>query len=181
MRTRLDEIAQSVEEAIDELRNVSHGLYPPVLSDWGLVAALERIPLRASAPLTIRATGIGRHPPELESAVYYCCLEAIQNASKHGGQPVQVSITLRENADELSFEVSDDGRGLDPSEAHAGTGLQNMRDRLGALDGHLAIATAPGRGTVVSGSVPIRDGENTRRPRVSRVPEEGDRPHAAPA
>jgi hypothetical protein len=100
-------------------------------------------------------------------------LEAIQNASNHGGQPVQVSITLRENADELSFEVSDDGRGLDPSEAHAGTGLQNMRDRLGALDGHLAIATAPGRGTVVSGSVHIRDGENTRRPRVSRVPEEG--------
>lgn len=173
-RTRLDEIAESVEEAIDEVRDVSHGLYPPVLSDWGLVAALERIPLRASGQLTIRATGIGRHPPEVESAVYYCCLEAIQNASKYGGPEAQVSVTLRENADELSFEVSDDGPGFDLSEAHPGTGLQNMRDRLGALDGHLSIVTAPGRSTLVSGSVPLADGENTRRPRVVRLPDGGD-------
>jgi signal transduction histidine kinase len=108
-------------------------------------------------------------------------LEAIQNASKHGGRAVQVSVTLRENADELSFEVSDDGPGFDPAEPHAGMGLQNMRDRLGALDGQLSIATEPGRGTVVSGSVPLRDGENTHRPRVARVPENRDRDHAAPA
>jgi signal transduction histidine kinase len=154
-----------------------------VLSDWALVAALERIPQRASAPRTIRATGIGRHPPELESAVYYCCSEAIQNASKHGRYPAQVTVTLRENADELSFEVSDDGRGFELSEAHAATGLQNMRDRLGALDGHLSIATVPGGGTLVSGSRQIVStcSMNIRRPRVSRVPEDGYRPHVAPA
>jgi signal transduction histidine kinase len=153
--SRLDEIGRNVEEALEELREVSHGLYPPVLSDWGLVKALESIQRPSVAPLTIRATGIGRYPAELESAVYYCCLEAIQNATKHGGPAVHVAVTLREDADELRFEVSDDGPGFDLSSVRTGTGLQNMQDRLGALGGHLSIVTAVGRGSVVSGSVPL--------------------------
>jgi signal transduction histidine kinase len=155
VRSRLDGIGQSVEEALEELREVSHGLYPPVLSDWGLVKALESIQRPSVAPLAIRATGIGRYPAELESAVYYCCLEAIQNATKHGGYAVHVTVTLREDADELRFEVSDDGPGFDLPTVRMGTGLQNMQDRLGALDGHLSIVTAVGQGTVVSGSVPL--------------------------
>jgi signal transduction histidine kinase len=155
-RNRLDRIGQSVEDALDEVREVSHGLYPPVLSDWGVVAALERIHVPGDATLEIRATGIGRHPAELESAVYYCCLEAIQNATKHGGPAVRISIALREDAGELHFEVADDGPGFDASTAGGGMGLQNMRDRLGALDGRLAIMTSPDHGgTRVSGSIPL--------------------------
>jgi len=156
LEDRLDAITHSVEEALEELREVSHGLYPPVLSDWGLVTALKRIQLRSVTPIAVRAAGIGRYPAELESAVYYCCLEAVQNATKHGGQAVKVVVTLCDDANELSFEVSDDGPGFDPSAAPAGAGLQNIRDRVGALDGRVSIVTAPGQGTVVSGAVPIR-------------------------
>jgi signal transduction histidine kinase len=112
-------------------------------------------------PLEIRATGIGRYPAELESAVYYCCLEAIQNATKHGGPGVRVSIALREDADGLSFEVRDDGPGFDASTASRGMGLQNMRDRLGALDGRLSISRAGGNGAIVSGVIPLRTSENS--------------------
>src|SRR5215216_325387 len=113
MRDKLHEIGNSVDEALDELRGVAHGLYPPVLSDWGLAAALERIHLHAGAPLAVRATGIGRYAPELESAVYYCCLEAVQNATKHGGPEVRITVALRQHADELTFHVTDDGPGFD--------------------------------------------------------------------
>jgi len=155
LRGKLEGIGHGVEQALDELRDVAHGLYPPVLSDWGLMAALKRIQPGGGASLTLRATGVGRQPAELESAIYYCCLEAVQNSIKHGGQGVQITIVLREHADELTFTVADDGPGFDPSEPHAGAGLQNMRDRLGALDGRLSIVTAPGKGTAVSGSVPL--------------------------
>jgi signal transduction histidine kinase len=154
LRTRVDRMGQSIEDALDEVREVSHGLYPPVLSDWGIVAALERIRVPVDATLEIRATDIGRHPAELESTVYYCCLEAVQNATKHGGPSVRISIALREDAHELHFEVADDGPGFDTPPAGGGMGLQNMRDRLGALDGRLAIMTSHG-GTRVSGSIPL--------------------------
>jgi signal transduction histidine kinase len=169
IRGRLEKIGQRVEEALDELRNVAHGLYPPVLSDLGLVAALERVKLGGGAPLTLRATDVGRHAPELESAVYYCCLEAIHNATKHGGPAVRITVALREHTDELTFEVADDGPGFDPSEPHAGTGLQNMRDRLGALDGDLSIVTTSGKGTVVSGSVPLRVGKPEDEPKAHDI------------
>jgi signal transduction histidine kinase len=99
---------------------------------------------------------VGRHAPELESAVYYCCAEAIQNATKHGGPGVHVTVTLREDPEELSFEVSDDGTGFDPAQPNGGTGLQNMRDRVGALDGRVSISKERDRGTSVSGAVPLR-------------------------
>jgi signal transduction histidine kinase len=156
LRSRLDRVGRHVEDALDEVREVSHGLYPPVLSDWGIVAALERGRAPGNAPLELRATGVGRYPAELESAVYYCCLEAIQNAIKHGGPGVQISIELREDADGLSFEVRDDGPGFDAATASGGMGLQNMRDRLGALDGRLSITRAGGGGTIVSGAIPLR-------------------------
>lgn len=175
-RRKLEQIGDSVEEALDELREVAHGLYPPVLADWGLVAALERVQLHAGAPLTIHAAGISRHPPELESAVYHSCLEAIQNASKHGGPAVAIAVALRQHANELTFQVIDNGPGFDPSQAHTGAGLQNMRDRLGALDGRLSIVTAPGRGTTIAGSVPLRATTTTPRESVARdQPPDGDR------
>jgi signal transduction histidine kinase len=155
---RLEEIGDSLEQAIDELREVAHGLYPPVLTDLGIVAALGTLRRNGRASLTIDGGGVGRHSPDLESAIYYCCLEAIQNATKHGGAGARIAVVLREDDRRLRFEVSDDGPGFDPVVAHLGTGLQNMRDRLGALDGRLSIVSGPGQRTVVAGSVPLRRG-----------------------
>jgi signal transduction histidine kinase len=156
LRTRVDRMGQNVEDALDEVREVAHGLYPPVLSDWGIVAALERIRVPRDAMLEIHATDVGRHAAELESAVYYCCLEAVQNATKHGGPGVRISIALRQDAHGLHFEVANDGPGFDAPTAAGGIGLQNMRDRLGALDSRLVIMTSPGHaGTRVSGSIPL--------------------------
>ena len=155
---RLQDIGTSVEEALDELREVAHGLYPPTLADWGIVRALERVRVPSGASLIMDAAEINRHRPELESAVYYCCLEAVQNATKHGGPAVQIAVTLREQDGELTFRVTDDGPGFDPSHANTGAGLQNMRDRIGALDGRLSIIAAPRQGTTIAGSVPLRSG-----------------------
>jgi signal transduction histidine kinase len=155
VRGRLAEIGDAIEDTIDEVRDVSHGLYPNVLSDHGLVAALQA----AVAPLALESDGIGRHSPQVEAAIYYCCLEAIQNATKHGGPAVSVRVSLHEDAGDLSFRVADDGHGFEPSGPHAGMGLQSMRDRLAAVGGRLSIASSPGQGTVVSGAVPLgRDG-----------------------
>jgi signal transduction histidine kinase len=135
------------------------------------------VALRGPRAVKLSGRRIGRHPPKIESAVYYCCLEALQNATKHGGPAVEISVTLREDADsdELKFEVTDDGPGFDSSEAQSGTGLQNMRDRLSALRGHLTIVTAAVHGTVVSGSIPLRYGESTRDgpSRTARIASEG--------
>jgi len=154
-RERLVKIRQSVEAALAEVRQVAHGLYPPLLAASGLATALRRFRGHATSRPEIDAVGVGRYPPEIESAVYYCCLEAIQNATKHGGRGVDISVALAEEDGHLTFRVVDDGPGFAPGEA-GGFGLQNMEDRLGALGGRLTIASAPGRGTTISGRVPVR-------------------------
>ena len=138
---------------------MSHGLYPPLLSDSGLVAALQSIQRRTPVPLSFDADGVGRYSPEVESAVYYCCLEAIQNATKHGGPNLHISVTLRQDGDQFRFDVEDDGAGFE-AELVNGTGLQNMQDRLGAVGGRLTVRTAPGQGTRVSGRVPQSNRRN---------------------
>jgi signal transduction histidine kinase len=160
LRGRLDAVGESIEATLEELREISHGIYPPVLTDWGIVPALEHVRAGSATAISIRATDVGRYPPEVESAVYYCCVEAVQNAIKHGGPGVRLSIALSADLGELSFTVSDDGPGFQPSGARRGVGLQNMQDRLGALDGRLAIATGPG-GTTVTGSIPLHPDDRT--------------------
>jgi signal transduction histidine kinase len=152
---RLLQITQSVEAALAEVRKVAHGLYPPLLITSGLPTALRRFHEHATSPPEIDAVGVGRYPPEIESAVYYCCLEAIQNATKYGGRGVHVSVALAVDDGHLTFRVVDDGPGFAVGEVR-GLGLQNMEDRLGALGGRLTISTALGRGTTISGSVPLR-------------------------
>ena len=154
-RGRLLEITQDVAATLAEVRKVAHGLYPPLLTASGLPAALRRFHEHATPPPEIDAVGVGRYSPEIESAVYYCCLEAIQNAMKHGGRGVHVAVALAEEHGNLSFRVVDDGPGFVVGEVR-GLGLQNMEDRLGALGGRLTIATAPGSGTTISGHVPLR-------------------------
>ena len=154
VRDWLNVIGDNIQDALDEVRAVAHGLYPPLLSESGLDAALRSIQRRTPLPLSLDTDGVARYSPDVESAVYYSCLEAIQNATKHGGGPdVHISVTLRQDGDELRFDVQDDGAGFDVERA-TGTGLQNMQDRLGALGGRLTVRTAPGQGTLVSGRVP---------------------------
>ncbi len=152
-RDRLVDIGDNVDGALEEVRAVSHGLYPQLLSESGLVAALQSIQRRTPVPLSLEADGVGRYSPEVESAVYYSCLEAIQNATKHGGPNLHISVMLRQAEDEFRFDVEDDGAGFE-AELVTGTGLQNMQDRLGAVGGRLTVRTAPGQGTRVSGRVP---------------------------
>jgi len=154
-RERLVKLTRSVEATLAEVRQVAHGLYPPLLAASGLATALRRFRGHATSAPEIDAAGLGRYPPDIESAVYYCCLEAIQNATKHGGRGVHVSVALAEEDGDLTFRVIDDGPGFALGELR-GFGLQNMEDRLGALGGRLTIVTAPGRGTTISGRVPLR-------------------------
>ena len=125
-------------------------------SSTGALYALKRIRAPSGASLTIDVAPVSRQLPEIESAVYYCCLEAIQNAGKHGGPAVKITVTVRQHASELSFEVNDDGPGFDPSDVDGGAGLQNMRDRIGALDGRLTIIASRGRGAKIAGTVPLQ-------------------------
>jgi signal transduction histidine kinase len=152
-RAQLHALGGEVEETLEEIRALAHGVYPPLLSDQGLAEALRAAALRAPVAVTISADGIGRYPPEVESAVYYCCLEALQNAAKYAGDGTRVSVSFAED-DRLRFEVRDDGRGFG-TEQVPGAGLTNMRDRVTAVGGDLSVASEPGRGVVVAGSVPI--------------------------
>ena len=156
LRQALAEIGGNLEEAIDELREVAHGIHPQVLTDQGLVAALAHVARAAAGPVEVASSGIGRYPANLESAIYYCCREAIQNASKHGGPSVRISVSLREEPGIIAFEVSDDGPGFDVTHATPGRGLQHMRDRIHLHGGRVSIVSRAGAGTVVSGAVSPR-------------------------
>jgi signal transduction histidine kinase len=156
LRGELSAIGEDLDEAIDELREVASGIYPTILADRGLVAALEHIARAAARPVAVTSTGLTRQPAELELAIYYCCREAIQNACKHGGASVNIAIVLHEDAHGVGFEVSDDGPGFDVANARSGRGLQHMRDRIALLGGRLSIDSHPGTGTVVSGAIPPR-------------------------
>jgi signal transduction histidine kinase len=154
-REMLDQIGVETQDALENLRDLARGIYPPLLADKGLVAALEAQARKAMLPVTIAPDGVGRYPQEVEAAVYFSILEALQNVAKYANAP-NVSIALEYADDRLTFEVRDDGRGFDAEARAYGTGLQGIADRLTALDGSLEIRSAVGRGTAVIGSVPVR-------------------------
>jgi signal transduction histidine kinase len=151
----LDELGTDIEETIRELRDLSHGIYPPLLADKGLVEALSSAARRSALPATVQAEGIGRYPPEKEAAVYFCCLEAMQNAAKYAGEGASLSISVREEAGGLLFSVADDGAGFDVGRRGVGAGFTNMSDRLGAVGGTLRVESTVGRGTRVMGAIPL--------------------------
>ena len=149
-----DELVADVEAALDDLRTLAHGIYPPLLSSDGLGAALAAVARRATIPVHLDARGVGRHQPEIEAAVYYCCLEALQNATKYAGDSATARIRVWEENAELRFEIADDGAGFELDHKVLGAGLTNMSDRTGAVGGTLLVDTAPGAGTRVRGVVP---------------------------
>jgi len=147
------DLVHDVESALDELRTLAQGIYPPLLSSAGLVEALAAACRRMPLHVRLEAEGVGRYQTELEAAVYYCCLEALQNASKHAGDGTSAAVRLWEEGGALCFEVDDDGAGFDVENKTSGTGLTNMSDRLGAVGGTLLIESSPGVGTRVHGTV----------------------------
>ena len=149
----LQGFGDDVEHVIDELRNSAHCIYPTLLTSFGLAAALNSAGRRSAQPVTVQANGVRRCRPEVEIAVYFSCLAALDNAAKHAG-PVPVSVDLCDTRGALDFTVSDAGAGFDPAETQIGAGITNMRDRIAAVGGTLAVDSAPARGTRVHGSVP---------------------------
>lgn len=139
--------------ALDTVVQLSRGIYPPLLADGGLVAALRAAVENSPVPVDLESVDVGRYPPGVEAAAYFSCLEALQNAAKHSGASL-VTVEVRGAGDgSLSFVVDDDGSGFDP-DAPEGSGLRNMRDRLDAVGGGLVVASAPGTGTRVTGHLP---------------------------
>lgn len=142
------------DDAIQNLRELARGIYPPALSEQGLVRALRGQAAKSPIQTEVSALGVRRYAPELEAAVYFCTLEALQNASKYS-HAEQTRVILTGTDDELTFEIRDNGRGFDHSTTNPGTGLQNMTDRIEALGGVLTVTSTIGVGTTISGSVPI--------------------------
>jgi signal transduction histidine kinase len=158
----LSELATEVDGALEEVRSLARGVYPSLLADRGLTEALRAAALRSPVRTTVESDGVRRYRPEIEAAIYFCCLEAIQNAMKHaaGVEAISVSIAVEED---LRFEVRDDGAGFVEDQVTSGAGVTNMHDRLAAVGGLLTIRTSPGKGTSVSGIVPLTsNGSRTR-------------------
>jgi signal transduction histidine kinase len=144
----------ALRDALDDLRDLARGIYPPLLADKGLAAALEAQSRRAAVSTTVEANGIGRYPQEVEAAVYFCALEALQNVAKYA-EASSAIVRLRQRDGHLIFEIQDDGRGFDAADVRDGTGLQGMADRLDAIGGTLTVSSSPGEGTLVSGSIRV--------------------------
>jgi signal transduction histidine kinase len=157
----LTEARSDAAAALDDLRDLARGIFPPLLADQGLAAALGAQARRAAVPVEVRADGVGRFAQEVEATTYFCCLEAVQNAAKYASAS-SVEIRLSATDGTLAFTVSDDGGGFDPSTTRPGSGLQNMADRLAAIGGSLEIRSEPGRGTTVSGRIPVAPAERQR-------------------
>jgi signal transduction histidine kinase len=149
------ELQTDAGEALENLRDLAHGIYPPVLADLGLAAALNAQAARSAVPVTVEAGGIGRFGQETEAAVYFCCLEALQNIAKYA-HATRARICVRARDGTLSFTVSDDGAGYDARRTPMGLGQRNMADRLAALGGQLEVRSAPGQGTTVTAHLPVQ-------------------------
>jgi len=151
----LASVGEQMDDVLHGLRLLARGIYPSVLHERGLAEALRSAARSSPVATVVRGTGVGRYAEDVEVAVYFCCLEGLQNVVKHAGPGANATITLREDGQRLRFEVRDSGVGFDVATAPPGTGLTNMRDRIEAVDGTLAITSTPGHGTLVAGSVPV--------------------------
>jgi signal transduction histidine kinase len=152
-----------VELAIEELREVAHGVYPPLLASGGLRAALAAAAIRAPHPVTVTADGIGRHAPEIESAIYFSVMAALDNAAKYAGQG-PVTVAVWEANQRLHFTVTDYGDGFRVNGSPAGGGLANMRDRIAAVHGTFKVESTQSKGTRITGTVPGSSRSGTPRP-----------------
>jgi signal transduction histidine kinase len=152
-REALHGILDDAQDALENLRDLARGIYPPLLADRGLSEALEAQARKVPIPVTIDHDGVGRYPRDVEAAVYFSVLEALQNVAKYADAS-NVVVRLRRDRRGLAFSVKDDGRGFDTRATPYGMGLQNMADRIAALGGTFEVRSAPDEGTTVSGRIP---------------------------
>jgi len=152
-RANLAELKSDADEALQTLRDLARGIYPPLLAERGLKEALDAQARKATIPVRVDATGIGRYAQDIEAAIYFCCLEALQNVQKYSAA-TSATVSLTISNGNVGFRVSDDGGGFDADNTAPGSGLQNMADRLDALGGEISIESSPGRGTTVTGLLP---------------------------
>jgi signal transduction histidine kinase len=153
-RELLAELRADAAGAVEDLRDLARGIYPPRLASMGLAAALQAQAGKAPVPTSVTADGVGRYPQEMEAAVYFCVLEALQNVAKYAGA-TRAEVRLAASGPGLEFTVTDDGAGFDPDSNAFGTGLQGMADRLHAHGGSLLVRSQPGHGTTVTGRLPV--------------------------
>jgi signal transduction histidine kinase len=151
----LRQLGTEAEVALEEIRSLAQGIYPAPLANFGLAGALRAAALCGPVHTTVVSDGDGRYPREMETAAYFCCLEAMQNAAKHAREATGIRVELIERDGVLRLEVRDDGPGFDPKDTVAGNGLTNMRDRLATVGGELEIRSARGAGTRVVASIPL--------------------------
>ena len=149
----LSDLQTEANDALENLRDLARGIYPPLLADKGLPEALTAQARKSPVPVAVESDGVGRYPPEIESAIYFCCLEALQNIGKYAGAS-RAEIGLAQTNGQIRFEVADDGSGFDTGSLRTGSGLQGMADRLEAIGGALDVRSEPGRGTTVTGTIP---------------------------
>jgi signal transduction histidine kinase len=154
-RELLAELCRDAAGAVEDLRDLARGVYPPLLAGEGLTAALEAQARKAPVPMSVTADGVRRYTQDVEAAVYFCVLEALQNVAKYAGAS-RAEVRLAASGHDLRFEVADDGAGFDPGSLGYGTGLQGMADRLHTHGGSLEVRSSPGAGTTISGRLPCR-------------------------
>ena len=150
----LDELEGETHQALETLHALARGIYPPILRELGLESAIRAQGARFALPVDVSANKLTRYPSEVEGAVYFCCLEALQNVAKHA-KATAVRIRLEDDGGGLAFSVEDNGIGFDLSRVRHGSGLQNIADRLAALGGHFAVVARPDGGTSLQGRLPV--------------------------
>jgi signal transduction histidine kinase len=159
----LETLHADVKAAQTELNLLAQGVYPPVLTEHGLAEAIRSAVDRSPNPVELAVRDVGRLSRDLEAAVYFCCVEALQNAAKHAGERAAVRVGLRLDDDVVEFAVEDDGCGFDAGAATRGNGFTNMQDRLGAFGGTVEVSSSPGNGTRVTGRVPVGESRTAGR------------------
>ena len=152
----LVEIGEEMGQTAADLRSLATNIYPPTLSEHGLLDALKSAIRRMGIDVRLQAFGLSRHPGEIETHLYFVCVEALQNIRKHAGPGVTATLRLWEVKRLLYLELRDTGRGFDPARVERGSGVSNMQARLYALHGRLTVASGKGAGTVIRAVVPIR-------------------------
>jgi signal transduction histidine kinase len=169
-------LADEVEQALNEIRSLTHGIYPATLLEQGLASAVRSAALRSPVATSVDVEELGVYPSEISAAVYFCCVEALQNVAKHAPGARSARILLRESDSTLCFSVSDDGPGFRHDSARVGAGMVNMRDRINSVGGKLTVDSRPGHGTRVNGRIPLSpparsaDGLGDGRPQRSAAP-----------
>ncbi len=169
-------LAVEVEEALDEIRSLTHGIYPATLLEQGLASAVRSAALRSPVSASVSVEGLGDYPREITSAVYFCCVEALQNVAKHAPGARSARIVLRETDSQLCFSVSDDGPGFRHDSARVGAGMVNMRDRITSVGGKLSVDSHPGQGTRVNGRIPLSPPARMSEARVDGRPQRSASP-----